>query len=185
MFINLIETLSRYYYSINKIFNRYLFTEQEIITIDNHKIGLKYYYYLLNYYLNNRIEYIINSIFGYNTKYNHINYYSVKYRDNNMIRMSIINGTIKDVFEYTRYNKGPDKMVIFMRSNIKINNNVINVRQIMRKYDTKTKLYDIIYFHFRDEIDKDIENNKSIEIDIGKNVYNFYELPQYLLLEDA
>ena len=95
MFINLIETLTRYYYSINKIFSGYLFTEQEIITIDSHKIGLKYYYYLINYYLNNRIEYIINSIFRYNTKYNHINYYSVKYRDNNMTRMSIINGTIK------------------------------------------------------------------------------------------
>jgi hypothetical protein len=181
MFINLIETLSRYYYSITKIISRNLFTELEIITIDNHKIGYKYYYYLLNYYLNNRIEFLINNILYYNTKYNHINYYEVKYRDNNMIRMSIINGTIKDVFEYTRHYKESDKMMIFMKCNLKINDIISNIRQIIRKYDTKTKLYDIIYFHYRN----DVENSKNIEIEIGKNTYNVYEIPHTLLLEDA
>lgn len=185
MFIKLFETLSRYYYSINKIFSTYLFTELEIITIDDNKLGCKYYYYLLNYYLNNTLEYIINRVFNYNSKYNHINYYSVKYRDKNMIRMSIINGTIKDVFEYTRYNKEADKLTIFMKCNLKINDCVNNIRQIVRKYDTKTKLYDIIYFHYRNDIEKNIENEKSIEIDIGKNIYNLYNMPQYLLLEEA
>jgi len=185
MFIKLIETLSRYYYSINKIFSTYLFTELEIITIDNNKLGYNYYYYILNYYLNNTLEYIISSIFNYNTKYNYINYYSVKYRDKNMIRKSIINGTIKDVFEYTRYNKEADKLTIFMKCNLKINNTVNNIRQVVRQYDTKTKLYDIIYFHYKSDIEKNIENNQTIEIDIGKNIYNLYSMPQYLLLEDA
>lgn len=181
MFIKLIETVTRYYFYLLKIINKYSFIELEIKTIDKEKIGFNYYYYLLNYYLNNNLEYLFNNVFNYQTKYFKTNYYEFIYRENNMVKTSIINGTINDIFMYTRYYKRFDKLMIFMKCNLKVNDNVINIRNIIRRYDTHTKLYDIIYFHFRSEI----QNKFHIELQIGKNTYDVSNMNKLLLLEEA
>jgi hypothetical protein len=53
---------------------------------------------------------------------------------------------------------------------------------MIKKYDTKTKLYNIIYYNFQN----DIENkNVLIEVEIGPRIYNIREMNKELLLENA
>ena len=181
MFIQIIEILFRYYYQFSKIINAMSPIEIEIKRIDQYKIGYKYYYYILNYYLNDSLDYILKSFCRYNSYYKQINYYEVTYRYENMERTTIINGSIKDIFNYTRFNKDQDKLIILMKCNLIINNNSNNIRQLIRKYNTKTKLYDIIYFNYLNNI----LNTEIIELEIGKNKYNLYDMNRNLLLEDA
>jgi hypothetical protein len=128
------------------------------------------------------LENIINNIFRYKTSYLRKNYYEFTYRDENMIRSSIINGTIKDIFNYTRYNKQSDKLMIIFKCNLIIDNVKSNIRQLLRKYDTKTKLYDIIYYNFMNDV---LDENKNIQIEIGSNIYEIKNLNKEQLLEDS
>jgi len=165
MFLKLIEILSRQYYSIQNKISNYLFVETSITTKSN-DIGYKYYYYLLNYYTNNNIESIINKYFNIRTQYNYIKIYEFSYRENGIIRSSILNASLNDIFKYTRINKQPDKLKPLLKCNLIINNNNNNIRSILRKYDTKTKLYDII-------------------LELGTNRYDLRYMYRNLALEDA
>ena len=182
MFLKLVEIISRYYYSVSNKVSRYLFQETEIIQLNKSPIRYIYYYYILNYYLNNSLEKILNRLFKIYTDYNNIAYYEFSYRDNNMIRSSILRGEIKDVFNYTRFNKESDKLMVIMKCNITIDGISSNIRHIIRKYDTKTKLYDIIYYNFYNDL---IVSYKDINIEIGKNNYNVRGIDKDLSIEDT
>jgi hypothetical protein len=97
--------------------------------------------------------------------------------------MSILEGSIQDVFNYTRKLKLADKMMVFIKCNLIMKNEEqkINIRNIVRKYDTKTKLYDIIYYNFNNELN--LDSIQSIEL--GKNTYDIKSLDKNLYLEDA
>ena len=181
MFLKLIEILSRQYYSIQNKISNYLFVETSITTKSN-DIGYKYYYYLLNYYTNNNIESIINKYFNIRTQYNYIKIYEFSYRENGIIRSSILNASLNDIFKYTRINKQPDKLKPLLKCNLIINNNNNNIRSILRKYDTKTKLYDIIYYNFTDEINNILND---IILELGPNKYDIRYINRNLAIEDA
>jgi hypothetical protein len=98
-----------------------------------------------------------------------------------MIKTTIINGTIKDIFNYTRSERENDKIAMFLKCNLIIDEVSNSIRQLIRKYDLNTKLYDIIYFNYLD----DISSMKMIQLEIGKKIYNIYDMDRNLLLEDA
>ena len=181
MFIQTIEILSRYYFQITKIISAILPIEIEIKNIDQHKIGYKYYYYLFNYYINDFLDHILYSCCRYNSRYRQINLYEITYRRKNMIKTTIINGTIKDIFNYTRAERENDKIAMFLKCNLIIDEVSNSIRQLIRKYDLNTKLYDIIYFNYLN----DISSMKMIQLEMGKKIYNIYEMDRNLLLEDA
>jgi hypothetical protein len=129
---------------------------------------------------------------------NSINYYEVIYTDNNIKRATIINGSINDIFQYTRYKKCNDKASFIFKYNYIVNDVKTNIRNIIKKYDSKTKLYDIIYYNFYNDIIKnykknndhadntnDDKNNNLIQIEIGNKIYNIHEMNKDLLVEDA
>jgi len=182
MFYSALEFITRTYYSIKNKINSYLFTELSIIPIANQNpLKFIYYYYILNYLLCNYIEYLLNCLMC-STDYHKNQYYEFTYRDNNVIRMSILDGSIYDVFSYTRKLKQADKMMVFMKCNLLLKNEEkINIRSIVRKYDTKTKLYDIIKYNFNNELNLDTVES----IEIGKNIYDIKSLDRNLYLEDS
>lgn len=182
MFLKLLEVLSRHYYSIQNKISNYLFIETSIIPHKSTNLRCIYYYYLLNYYCNNNIEYILNNYLNVRSNYNYIKLYEFSYRDNGMIRSSILTGTLSDIFNYTRINRKQDQLKVLLKCNIIINNNKNNIRQILRKYDTKTKLYDIIYYNYSDEIDNILND---IMIELGVNLYDIRYINRNLSLEDA
>jgi hypothetical protein len=144
---------------------------------------LLFYFYIFFYY--------IEKLFNVRLNLNHnkqIKYYEVLYNDNNIKRYTIINGTINDIFQYTRYDRVMDKSNFILKYNYIINNERTNIRNIIKKYDTKTKLYDIIYYHFNKdlEIKNDTEYGENIiEIEIGNKIYNVKEMNKNLAVEDA
>jgi hypothetical protein len=176
MILKLLEVVSRYYYKLFNIIDSYSFIEKEIIPLNEDPLFFIYYYYLFCFYfeklcmikLNNRLK---------NTKY-----YEVTYSDNNIKRSTIINGHIFDVFEYTRYKKSNDVLSYLFKYNYIINDVKTNIRNIIKKYDTKTKLYDIIYYNFQSDIDN---KNVLIEVEIGPRIYNIREMNKDLFLQDA
>jgi hypothetical protein len=179
MILKLLEISSRYYYYICNIIDSYSFIEKQIIPLNEKPLFLIYYYYIFCYYLKKLC--LINI-----RKKNIIKYYEVTYSDNNIKRSTIINGNIYDVFEYTRYRKSEDKLSMIFKYNYFVNNVKTNIRNIIKKYDTKTKLYDIIYYNFqKDIVQNDINTNNLIEIEIGNNIYNINNLNKNLLVEDA
>jgi hypothetical protein len=182
MFLKLIEILSKQYYSIQNKISSYLFVETSIITTKSIDIGYMYYYYLLNYYSNNNIECFINKYLNIRTQYNYIKLYEFSYRENGIIRSSILKASLNDIFKYTRINKQPDKLKPLLKCNLIINNNINNIRSILRKYDTKTKLYDIIYYNFTDETNNILND---IMLELGPNKYDVRYMNQNLAIEDA
>jgi hypothetical protein len=183
MFYTALEFISRIYYLVKNKISSCLFTELSIIPFQNsNALNYVYYYYILNYLLYNYIELLLN-LCGCSTNYNTRKYYEFTYRDNNIIRMSILEGSIQDVFNYTRKQKLADKMMVFIKCNLIMKNEEqkINIRNIVRKYDTKTKLYDIIYYNFNNELN--LDSIQSIEL--GKNTYDINSLDKNLYLEDA
>lgn len=182
MFLKLLEVLSRHYYSIQNYISNYLFVETNIITNKSDNIGYIYYYYLLNYYYNNRFEYLFNNFLNIHSNYNNIKLYEFSYRDNGIIRSSILKGTLNDLFNYTRINKKQDQLKPLLKCNIIINDNKNNIRQIVRKYDTITKLYDIIYYNFLDDVDNILND---ITVELGNNTYDIRHIDRNLSLEDA
>jgi hypothetical protein len=182
MLFEILEAISRKYYSIKNNITKYLFSETEIIPFRSTKINsIKYLYYILNYYCNTYPEYFFN-FFNCRSHYNLITYYEVSYRDNGMNRCSIINGTLYDVFNYTRYLKTSDELKMFFKCNLIINDSNENIRQLIRKYDTKTNLYNIIYFNYSNLIN---DTKNKIEFEIGSNKYDLREMDKNLILEDA
>jgi hypothetical protein len=99
-----------------------------------------------------------------------------------MIRSSILRGEIKDVFDYTRFNKESDKLMVIMKCNITIDGTSNNIRNIIRKYDTKTKLYNIIYYNFYNDL---LIDYKDINIQLGNNSFNVRSMDKDLSIEDA
>jgi hypothetical protein len=182
MFLKLVEIISRYYYSVSNKISQYLFQETEIIPLNKSPLRYIYYYYILNYYLDNSLEVILNRLFKIYTDYNYPLYYEFSYRDNNMIRSSILRGEIKDVFDYTRFNKESDKLMVIMKCNITIDGTSNNIRNIIRKYDTKTKLYNIIYYNFYNDL---LIDYKDINIQLGNNSFNVRSMDKDLSIEDA
>lgn len=182
MFLKLVEIISRYYYSVSNKISQYLFQETEIIQLNKSPLRFIYYYYILNYYLDDSLEVILNRLFRIYTDYNSIAYYEFSYRDNNMIRSSILRGEIKDVFNYTRFNKESDKLMVIMKCNITIDGTSSNIRNIIRKYDTKTKLYNIIYYNFYNDL---MVGYKDINIQIGNKDFNVRNMDKDLSIEDA
>jgi hypothetical protein len=183
MFYTALEFISRIYYSIKNKISSCLFTELSIIPFQNeNSLKYVYYYYILNYLLCNYIELLLN-LFRCSTNYNTKKYYEFTYRDNNIIRMSILEGSIQDVFNYTRRLKIADKMMVFIKCNLIMKNEEakINIRNIVRKYDTRTKLYDIVYYNYNNELNLDIIQS----IELGKNTYDIKSLDRNLYLEDA
>jgi len=180
MFYAALDFFARNYYFIKSKITMCLFVETSIKTINYNPIGMIYYYYLLNYIFCNFFERFL--LFFYcNTRYNDINLYEVTYRDSNMIRTAIINGNMNDVFLYTRKNKQADKMMVFMKCNLILDGTKTSIRNLIRKYDTKTKLYDFINYNYPQLLN--IEN--VLEIEIGSNVYNVRSMNYCLCLEDA
>ena len=182
MFLKLLELFSRYYYSIQNRISNCLFVETEIININKKSIGAIYYYYLLNYYSNFYFEYFLNNYFNYFTNFYTQNYYEVSYRRNNMICSTIINGNFVDIFNYTRNNILTDNLITILKSNLIINNIKTNIRQILRKYDTNTKLFDILLFNFYDDV---ILSNNQISLEFGKNTYEIRNMDKTLSLCNA
>jgi hypothetical protein len=182
MFLKLLEIFSKNYYYLRNSVSNLLFVESEIVLFNNIRVTWPYYYYLLNYYSNSNIEYIFNNYFNLFSKYNTKNYYEISYRKNGMICTTIVNGTMVDVFNYTRKHTESDKLITLLKCNLIINATKTNIRQIMRKYDTSTKLYDILYFNFHDDIDND---HNTIEIELGKNNYNIKEIDKDVCLCDV
>jgi hypothetical protein len=182
MFYSALEFFTRTYYLLKNKINSCLFTELSIIPLYFEPLKYVYYYYLLNYFLCNYIELLLN-FFGCSTYYHKRQYYEMTYRDNNVIRTSILNGTINDVFTYTRKLKEGDRLILLLKANIilKDNDQKINIRNIVKKYDTKTKLYDIIKYNFYNEV---YFNNIS-SIEIGRNTYTIENLDRNLNWEDA
>lgn len=182
MFYSALEFISRTYYSIKNKINSYLFTELAIIPLNAPQLKYIYYYYILNYLLYNYIELLLN-YFRCSTNYHTKQYYEFTYRDNSIIRTSILDGSIYDVFTYSRKLKEADKMMVIMKANIILKNNEqkINIRNIVRKYDTKTKLYDIVRYNFNNELNSDTVEG----IEIGRNTYTAESLDRNLNLEDA
>jgi len=186
MILKLIEIVSRYYYKVCNQIDTYSFVEKKITPINEKPLFFLYYFYIFCFYFEKLCKININ------TNYKKlVNYYEVIYTDNNIKRATIINGTINDIFEYTRYNKCNDKPSFIFKYNYIVNDVKTNIRSIIKKYDTKTKLYDVIYFNFYNDITKkrtqnDQENNdKLIEVEIGNNIYNINEMNKDLLIEDA
>jgi len=182
MFLKLVEIISRYYYSVSNKVSQYLFQETEIIPLNKSSLRYIYYYYILNYYLDNLLEKILNKLFKVYTDYNYVTYYEFSYRDNNMIRSSILKGEIKDVFDYTRFNKESDKLMVIMKCNLTVDGTTSNIRHLIRKYDTKTELYNIIYYNFYNDL---IIGYKELNIEIGRNNYNVRSMDKSLIIEDA
>ena len=182
MFYSALEFITRTYYSIKNKINSYLFTELAIVPLNAHPLKYIYYYYILNYLLCNYIELLLN-YFGCRTNYHNKQFYEFTYRDNSIIRTSILDGSIYDIFVYTRKLKEADKMMVIMKANIILKNNEqkINIRNIVRKYDTKTKLYDIVRYNFNNELNSDTVEG----IEIGRNTYTAESLDRNLNLEDA
>ena len=182
MFYSALEFITRTYYIIKNKINSCLFTELSIIPLYFEPLKYVYYYYILNYLLCNYIELLLN-YFGYSTYYHKRQYYEFTYRDNNIIRSSILNGTINDVFTYTRKLKEDDKLMLLLKANIILKNNEqkINIRNIVKKYDTQTKLYDIIRYNFNDEYNLD----NLLSVEIGRNTYTVLELDRNLNWADA
>jgi len=185
IFLKIFEYFSRYYYNIKNKLNNILFTEIYIKPHNNSNLTYIYYYYLLNYYFNNYIEFYMNKYLNITSNYNQIMLYEFSYYNNNMIRTSIINGTINNILKYTRSNDHNDQLKVFFKCNLIINGNKTNIRQLIRKYDTKTKLYDIIYYNYSYDINlNDVENNQII-IELGENKYNVKLFDKQITLEDT
>jgi hypothetical protein len=182
MFVKVFDILARSYYSIKNKLLSCLFIETYIIPHKSPNIGLSYYYYLFNYYCLNYLEYILNRSFKFYTNYKMIKLYEFSYRDGSITRSSILEGTIYDIFNYTRYNKKSDDLKPILKCNIFINNVKNNIRHIVRKYDTSTKLYDIIYFNFSNEVDNE---NNTILIELGNALYDIRDINKSLSLNDA
>ena len=182
MILKLLEILSRYYYKICNKIDSYSFIEKQIIPLNEKPLFFMYYYYIFCFYLKKIC--LINI-----RNKNSFKYYEVTYSDNNIKRSTIINGNIYDVFEYTRYKKSEDKLSMIFKYNYFVNNIKTNIRNIIKKYDTKTKLYDIIYYNFHNDVVKknidDIDQNNLIELEIGNNIYNIHTMNKDLLVEDA
>lgn len=177
MIFKLLEIISRYYYKISNIIESYSFIEKKITPINEYPLFFNYYYYIFCYYFE-KLCYIklINR--------NNIKHYEVIYTENNIKRAAIINGCIFDVFEYTRHNKTIDKLNFIFKYNYILNGIKTNIRNIIKKYDTKTKLYDVVYFNFYNDIIKsDIDN--LIEVEIGNKLFNVREMDKDLLIEDV
>jgi len=173
MFFKITECLiwiSRYYYLLKNFIDSYRFIELEIKPLRKPLIGWMYYYYLSNYYLNRMID--------YGTK----DYYQVLYRDSNTKRKYVLYGTIKDVFDYTRYQKQPNEVKLFIKCNIIINEVKSSIRPLIMEYDTKTKLRDIIYYNFYEDVNNLMND---VDVEIGKKMYNVRGMSMDLTLEDA
>jgi hypothetical protein len=183
MILKLIEIISRYYYKVYRKLDSYTFIEKKITPLNENSIFLLYYFYIFCYY--------IEKLFNVRLNLNHnkqIKYYEVIYNDNNIQRATIINGTINDIFQYTRYDRVMDKSNFVLKYNYIKNNEKTNIRNIIKKYDTKTKLYNIIHYNFYKDLNtnNDTENGESIiEIEIGNKIYNVKEMNKNLLVEDA
>jgi hypothetical protein len=182
MLFQVLEFVTRTYYNLKNSVQNYLFTETAIIPHNQNPLKYSYYYFLINYYLNSYIEYVLNYYFNYQTGYLLNNRYEVSYRSDGDVRVSIIRGNIGDIFNYTRINRTNDEMVVFMKCNIIINGEKTSIRQLLRRYDTRTKLYDIIYYNYQSQVD---DINTNIEIEIGQNKYNIRTLDHNLTLERA
>jgi hypothetical protein len=109
-------------------------------------------------------------------------YYQVLYRDSNTIRKYVLYGTVKDVFDYTRYERKPNEVKIFIKCNLIINEVKSSIRPLITQYDTKTKLRDIMYYNFYDDVNNLMND---VEVEIGKRMYNVRAMNMYLTLEDA
>jgi len=181
MLIQLLDPILRIYYNLKSKASNYLFTETSIIPHKGTKINyLPYFYYLLNYYCNNYPESFLN-YFNYFSYYSFNRLYEVSYRDNGVDRASIIKGNMSSVFYYTRYNKSSDELIAFLKCNFIINNLKNNIRQIIRKYDTKTNVINMLYFHFSNDIDN---KNNDIKLEIGSKIYNLNEIDNNMVIED-
>jgi hypothetical protein len=99
-----------------------------------------------------------------------------------MICSTIINGNFVDIFNYTRNNILTDNLITILKSNLIINNIKTNIRQILRKYDTNTKLFDILLFNFYDDV---ILSNNQISLEFGKNTYEIRNMDKTLSLCNA
>ena len=173
MFFKITECLiwiSRYYYLLKNFIDNYRFIELEIKPLRTPPISWMYYYYLSNYYLNRMID--------YGTK----DYYQVLYRDSNTKRKYVLYGTIKDVFDYTRYQKQPNEVKLFIKCNIIINEVKSSIRPLIMEYDTKTKLRDIMYYNFYEDVNNLMND---VDVEIGKKMYNVRGMSMDLTLEDA
>lgn len=176
MILKLLEVVSRYYYKMYNIIDSYSFIEKEIIPLNEKPLFFIYYYYLFCFYLEKLC------MINFTNRLKDTKYYEVTYSDNNIKRSTIINGHIYDIFEYTRYKKSNDVLSYLFKYNYNINDVKTNIRNMIKKYDTKTKLYNIIYYNFQNDIDN---KNVLIEVEIGPRTYNIRDMNKELLLEDA
>ena len=167
---DLLICLSRYFYLAKNFIDNYRFIELEIKLHNRPPIGWMYYYYLSNYYFNRMIDYGTTG------------YYQVLYRDSNTIRRHVLYGTVKDVFDYTRYEKKPNEVKIFIKCNLIINDVKSSIRPLIIQYDTKTKLRDIMYYNFYEDVNNLMND---VEVEIGKRMYNVRAMNMDLTLEDA
>ncbi len=181
MFIQLLDPILRFYYNLKNNISYYLFTETQIIPHRNNRIYYyQYFYYLFNFYLNSYPESFLNyfSIYSF---YNNIRLYEFSYRDNGIDRCSILRGNIHNIFSYTRYDKTNDELKAFLKCNIIINGVKTNIRQIIRRYDTKTKVKNMLYFNFGNDIDN---TNNEIKLEVGNRVYDLIEIDVNMKIED-